>query len=61
MNRFSFQSFWDFFGRYPPCLAMWVGRVGIGGALHVSRTMVVMLSVSVLSVVQASCHCSFVN
>ena len=47
MDRFSFHCFWDFLGRYPPCLAIWVGRVGIGGAVHVSRTVVVILSVSV--------------
>jgi hypothetical protein len=33
----------------------------MGGALHVSRTMVVMLSVMVFSELQASCHCSVVK
>ena len=61
MHRLSFHCLWDFFGRYPSCLAIWVGRVGIGGAVHVSRTVVVILLVSVVSEVQASCHCSLVD
>ena len=32
--------------------------LGMGGALHVSRTMVVMLSVREFTDLQASCHCS---
>ena len=35
--------------------------MGIGGALHISRTIVVILSVIVLNELQANCHCSFVN
>ena len=35
--------------------------MGIGRALHVSRTVAVMLSVSVLNKLHASCHCSLVN
>ena len=42
-------------------MAILFGSVGMGGALHVSRTMVVMLSVRVFSELQASCHCSFVS
>ena len=61
MDRFNFHCFWDFFGRYPPCLAIKVGSVGIGVALHVSRTVVVMLSVSVSNELQAICHCSLVK
>ena len=37
------------------------GSVGMGGALHVSRTMEVILSVRVFSELQACCHCSFVR
>ena len=40
---------------------MWFGSIGIGGALHVSRTVVVTLSVSVLNELQASCHWSLVK
>ena len=35
--------------------------MGIGGALHVARTAVVMLSVSAVNELQANCHCSCVN
>ena len=40
---------------------MWVGNIGIGGALHVARTAVDMLSVSVVNELQANCHCSRVK
>ena len=61
VDRFSCHCFWDFFGRYLPCLAIWLGSMGIGGALHVSRTVEVILLVSVSNELQASCHCSLVN
>ena len=37
------------------------GSVRMGRALHVSRTMVVILLVRVFNVLQASCHCSSVR
>ena len=37
------------------------GNVGMGGVLHVSRTMEIILSVRVFSKLQACCHCSLVR
>lgn len=37
-----------------------LGSLGIDRALHVSRTMVVILAIRVFSELQAICHCSFV-
>ena len=35
--------------------------MGIGGTVHVSCTAVVLLSVRVVNMLQASCHCSPVS
>ena len=37
------------------------GSVGMGEALHVSRTIKVILLVTIISELQACCHCSFVR
>ena len=55
------SSFLGFLGEIAPWLAILLGRMEMGVMLHVSRTMVVMLSVSVFSELQASCHCSSVR
>ena len=40
---------------------MQFGSAGMGGELHVSRTTVVMLVMTVFNELQASCHCSYVK